>query len=118
MIGDTVTAKQRLNPPSLFMRWCINFISELIWRYQLKCARFEYQKAKDARAFSIATEWMQHVENLEELLKRLGVDPREEPEDLTKSFDVYLFAGVLIAVLLFGFMVNLYRSALKDLLGG
>ena len=113
---DAISPAERLNPPSLFRRWCTNFFLEIWCRYDLKCARWEYEQAKEGKAWLLAAKWMGQVENLEELLKRLGVDPRTEPEDLTKSFEVWLMAAAVVLTFLAVVAFNLYRSSLLELL--
>jgi hypothetical protein len=49
-------------------------------------------------------------------LKALGVDPDKEPEDLTRSFEVWLIAAFLIVSLFGATMFSLYRQTLIEMI--
>jgi hypothetical protein len=112
---DYITAKERVYPPRL-RRWLSNFMSEVWWKYCLKCARWELEKFEQARKQDVAGQWRAVVVRLSDQLKALGVDPDKEPEDLTRSFEVWLIAAFLIVSLFGATMFSLYRQTLIEMI--
>ncbi len=106
---------ERLHPPRL-RRWLENLLSEVIWRYYLKTARWELEKVEEAVRIDLAARWRAVVVKLEDQLRALGVDPNKEPEDITKAFEVWLFAGLLVACGLFITVFLLYRQTLLEMI--
>jgi len=92
-------------------RWLLDFISEVWWKYHLKIARFELEKAEQ----DIAALWRAQVVKMADRLRSLGVDPDKEPEDLTKMFEVYLFTGCVILVILCALFFMGYREELAEI---
>ena len=115
MTHDYITPAERLRPPR---RRLSNFLLEVWLRYDLRCSRFELEKFEEALKTDVASQWRDKVVKLKDKLAQLGVDPEQAPEDLTRMFEVYLVAGLLVAVMFGAWMFTLYRDALVRLIGG
>ena len=109
MIRDYITAAERLSPPR---HWPgINFLREIVWRFRLRKARWELETALKHQA-----EWRAEEQYMKDLLKSIGADPEQFPEPITKTFEVYLIAAIVVSFLLAGFMFSLYRGALMEMI--
>ena len=110
---DSVSREERINPPK---RWFSNLCLEIWWKYNLKIARWELEKYEEFKKNDIAAQWRGLKVKLEEQLRKLGVDPDREPEDITKMFEVWLVGGFLVVFAFAILMFCLYRAALAGLI--
>lgn len=110
---DYITPQERVNP---VQRSRVGrFVLALWWRYVWRCHRWEFLKAKHAKAYEIAISWVEDMEACERKLFELGVKP-SEVESIQNYFEVWLLALIVIACSLAGWMFTLYRQALLDII--
>jgi hypothetical protein len=84
------------------------------WRYHLRYARLETEKAEEAVRVDLAAQWRDLKVKLSDELRALGVDPDKEPEPLLKHLELWVVVGTLILTIFIGIAIHGIRSDLKE----
>lgn len=109
MTSDYITPEQRLNPRP---RW-MDFFGVVWLKYQYRIACWEIDKqAKHA------AEWRFVQLQCQDRLRQLGVDPNSQPENITHIFELWVAAGLIVAVGILCLLYVAYRDALIQLVQG